>query len=196
MKLICLHLYNGETDRKSSSVNWQSVKRRFKDFYLEYSEWLDASYEFLVVYIASNIPYIALALIHVLGTRGASMDVSTFHAVIANSVQPGEILIYVSTLIAPFVYVLLQYVRALRRFPMYGLSILITATVYFYCMIVFSMYKNGSIQNQPFIERNAPYFYALALILWYFSLVYGRKLSKPEKRMGSNAQSLIDELSE
>lgn len=171
-----------------------SLKEVFKRIYESFPEWFDAVLEFLVVYITSNIPYIALVLIHILSTAGTTLDLVTVTGVISSNVVPGELFIYVSTLMAPFVYVMLQYVRALRHFPLYGLFLGITALVYLYCLIAFSMFKSGTIQNVPFMESVAPYFYLIALILWYFSLVYGRKLSKPEKGMGSNAQSIINQL--
>lgn len=180
------------THYKQSIVGW------YRKFSAKHEDYVDSVWEFLLVYLFSNIPYIALVLVHLLGTENAHVNFSTLYTVIAQNVKSGEILIYVSTLLAPFVYVMWQYHRSRKNFPLYGLFVFLTGAVYFYCLIVFSMYRTGSIKNAPLVEDTSLYFYFLALVLWYFSLVFARKLQKmmrpvPEK---SGAQQLLDSLGE
>jgi len=178
------------THYKNLIVKW------YREFSEKHEDYIDSLGEFLLVYFFSNIPYIALVLVHLLGTEDAHVDFSTIYNVIALNVKSGEILIYVSTLLAPFVYVMWQYHRSRKNFPLYGLFMILTGAVYFYCLIVFSMYRSGSIKNVPFVEDTSLYFYILALVLWYYSLVFARKLQKmmrpiPEK---SGAQQILDGL--
>lgn len=171
------------------------IVNRYRDFATKYEDYVDPAWEFLTVYIISNVPFIALILMHLAGTKGALANLETIYNVIAENVKSGEILIYVSALLAPFVYIMIQYHRARRHFPLYGFFLLMTAGVYTYCLLVFSMYRLDRIKNLSFVSETSVYFYGAALVLWYFSLVFQRKLQKrPIIPEISGAQHILDGL--
>jgi hypothetical protein len=131
---------------------------------------------------------------HLVATKGAKADVATISEVITNNVQSGEIFIYVSALLAPFVYVMIQYVRARRHFPLYSIFFGVTLLCYGYSIIVFGMYRLGRLENLDFVAATSGYFYLVSLVLWYFSLVFSKKLFKPNTEEISGAQKILDNL--
>jgi hypothetical protein len=155
------------------------------------SEWIQSLGEFLWIYAISNIPFLALVIMRAFSTEKASFADSINHALSLYMI-PGELLVYVSTLLAPFVYVMIQYSRARRNVPFFSIFMIATSVIYIYALIAFSMFKNNVLINTNLLSESTPFFYFISLALWYFSLVFARKLSKPEKNMGHNAQNLIE----
>jgi hypothetical protein len=179
---------------KSARVAWVAIKSCYTGLCERFDIYIESAREFLWVYLVSNIPFLALVLMHVIGTKGAKADAVTIVEVISNNVQSGEIFIYISALLAPFVYVMIQFVRARRHMPLYSLFFILTVACYVYSFLVFGMHRLGRIENHDFVASTSIWFYITALVLWYFSLVFSKKLAKPPAEEDSGAQKILNNL--
>lgn len=181
-------------------VGWRNVRRlrkmlrsRFKKFTERYEIYIESAAEFLTVFFVSNGPFIVLILMHLFGTEKAQPDLSTLTQVIYSNMQSGEIFIYISALLAPFFWVIIQYHRAKENLPYFAVFLIATGIAYVAGAIVFSMYRLGSIKNAALVSEVSIYFYVFSLIIWYFSLVFAKKLAKsmhPSQRK-SGAEVLL-----
>ena len=157
------------------------------------NDYIEALYELVVVWIVSNSPLAALILIHVASHEQASFE--SARGVVIENLKAGEILIYVAALLAPFVYTMIGYHRALKRLPFYAFFLLLQLAIYAYCAIVFGLYRTGQLKNATLIPNWSVIVYSAALLLWYWSVVLDRKLTRTTTvAPPSGGEKLLQEL--
>ena len=158
----------------------RDIKRRLATWWSE-SVYVDASKEFLIVFLLSNLPFGCLILSHYLNTKGAPFSWEVVSGVISNNWKPGEILILVSALLAPFSFLLTVYHRARRHMPGYSILSVLLLIMYVGSSYIFAYDRMSAIKNEEFIRSSALALYCVAIVIWYIGLVFQRKLNRPPK---------------
>lgn len=155
--------------------------------------YIDALGEFAVVFVLSNLPFSCLVFTHFLLTPDLTFSVEGASQVIANNWKPGEVLILVSALLAPYSYLMAVYHRAGRHMPGYLMMSVILLLMYLASSYIFAYDKLGAIKNEHFVRQSAIGLYVIAVVIWYWSLVLQRRLSRPPKDDSSGRADKIAE---
>ncbi|NNN20063.1 MAG: hypothetical protein HKL84_09470 [Acidimicrobiaceae bacterium] len=149
------------------------------------SIYAEALREFVIVLLLSNLPFGAIILSHYIGTPNAPLSLEDVAAVIASNWKPGEILILVSALLAPFSYLLSLYHRARRHMPMYTTLSILVLVMYLSASYIFAYDRMQAIKNEGFIRTSSLLLYVGAIVIWYIGLVFERRLIRPPADEGS-----------
>lgn len=167
-----------------------SLKKMLPDKYYDY---VDALEEFITVYIISNLPFLSIAIYETASTKEATFTIETLINIAVENFGSGEIFIYVSTLLAPAVYMMVKYHRARRHFPLFSLFITFQLIIFLICILFFVMNRSDQIRNIDFVNSWSLVIYIGALIYWYAALVFGRRLEEenPYKDQQSGAESIL-----
>src|SRR5687768_5821722 len=72
----------------------------------------DSFVEFITVVVLSNLPFLLLIVFYYFNDPNPEFTLPAAFRVIAQLWKPGEILVYVSALLAPFAFVIYKYHRA------------------------------------------------------------------------------------
>lgn len=148
--------------------------------------WTDAFTEFLTVAFLSNLPFVFLILTHYLTKEHAQVSWDSAAAVVSQNWKPGEILILVSALLAPFPFLLASYHRMRRHMPAYLLLLIVLLVMFLISSYIFATDRLAAIKNEPFVRTSSLVLYVCALGISYWGLVFQRKLGKPPKDSGSD----------
>lgn len=141
--------------------------------------YFDAAIEFITVYLLSNLPFLFLILSHYLNTPGIQLSWAESFNVIKENWRAGEILIFVSALLAPFCYVMYLYNRARRHMPGYWYFLIVLLFLYPASSYIFAHDRLAAIRNENFVQNSSLTLYSMALAIWYMGLVFQRRLAKP-----------------
>jgi len=161
------------------------------------NDYIDAAKEFLTVYLLSNLPFGFLVLSHYLNNANIDVSWTVVAGVLQKNWKPGEILIFMSALLAPFCFVMCQYNRARRHMPGYWLFLFALVTLYPAASYIFAHDRLSAIKNEEFVRNSSLTLYVIALAIWYFGLVFQRQLHKPPKDDGEKrADKLAAQLGE
>lgn len=155
------------------------------------NHWSDSATEFLVVFLLSNLPFLVLIVIDFLTTLGSDVTFGGAVNVIRHNWKPGEILIFVSALLAPVSYLMTKYHRANRHMTGFTFLSLVLLLMYVGSSIVFALDRLHSIHNEEVSKNIALGLYATAVVIWYLSLVFQRKLEHPPIQPDGNAADRI-----
>lgn len=148
--------------------------------------YTDAFTEFITVFFLSNLPFVFLVLSHYLTTAGLAVSWDTTAGVIGKNWKPGEILILVSALLAPFPFLLASYHRVRRHMPAYLLLFIALLLMFLISSYIFATDRLAAIKNEPFVRTSSLILYGFALVTSYYGLVFQRKLIKPPKDNSSD----------
>jgi hypothetical protein len=175
--------------------NWRHWRHKF---YSKWKFWLEALRQVAVVLAISNlVPLLVIFLIHVLTEAHAPFTFSEFVTVAANNIKPSDVFVYVCAIIAPVLFTMYTWHRAGTYFPYFWSFISVQALIELVGVIIFGLDRLNKISNWAFVHNAAIALYLIALLVWYFSLVFD---NKKQSEIGSNqpttgAQGLIDGLS-
>ena len=122
------------------------------------------------IWITSLLPILFSILVHLL--KSEASDKSIFWTALVKSFNPGEIIIYAITALAPVAYVMYKYNRDKIKFPDFWAFSLLLIIIIGAGSFSFAMHKVGDIRNAVIINMVAFVLYLIALVIWYISLVY------------------------
>jgi hypothetical protein len=163
-----------------SSWSWA----RFSEWWWR-NKFTSALVEFLTIFTVSNLPFLFLVLIHYISVKGAAVSWDATFGVIIDNWKPGDSLIVVSALLAPFPYLFWTFHRVQRHMSLYlplfiMLIIMIPASA-----ILFALDRLGQSLNEDFARPLSICLYAIALVLSYFGLVFQRQIDEPPQDKSS-----------
>ena len=164
--------------------------RKITDWWSE-NVYTDAFSEFLTVFFLSNLPFCFLVLTHYIATDGTTVSWDTTTKIISKNWKPGEILILVSALLAPFPFLLASYHRVRRHMPGYLFLFLTLLLMFLFSSYIFAADRLSAIKNENFVRTSSLILYLFALIISYYGLVFQRKLIKPPSDNSSDRADQI-----
>lgn len=141
--------------------------------------FLQAWVEVAVVFFFSNLPFLILLFLALLGRQKSEQDsegmMDFVFGVLERNLDSGEILIYVSAIMAPVFYVKIAYIRSKDKAFNFIYTIL-TLVIIVGAALLFNEFKAGNLSNNSFQQSSAAVIYFCSLSLWAGSLVYSRAL--------------------
>jgi hypothetical protein len=150
-------------------------------------QWKEASTQFGVVFLISMLPPILTALIQFV-RLSTSNGTGQYEFI-----SPGELLVSVTALIAPSLWVMIDYHRRRKVFEDFifftmAVIILIAASTALFVMdkIHSPMSANRSLEV-------GAYLYAFGLLLWYLSLLYQARLNVPYEEVQRAQEKALGE---
>ena len=123
---------------------------------------------------------------HYVNTSGAMVSWAESLRVISENWKPGEILILVSTLLAPLPYLLAKYHRARRHFTGYLFLLFVLLVTFVASSLIFAHDRLGAVRNEEFVRNFSIGLYIVALLVSYWGLVFQRKLDNTPKDNSSD----------
>lgn len=172
----------------------QKISRRRVAVWWSENVYTDALTEFVTVFFLSNLPFLALVLIHYLTTAKAVVSFETSVNVIRDNWKPGEIFILVSALLAPFPFLLGSYHRMRRHIPAYVPLFIVLLAMFAIASVIFALDRLKVNKNEAFVEASSLFLYALALFFSYFGLVFQRNLKPPKDNSNDRADKIAAQL--
>lgn len=173
----------------------EKVKNSSKEVYERYKYYVDSLLECILIFIISNIPFAVLVISSIADNKNYSFCWDSIRKIIGQNIAIGEVLVYISALIAPVMAVMIKYHRARRHFPMFTMLFFVQTLVVVVAVIFFMKYKSGPIVNLEFVSSGSFFLYIISLIMWYISIVYEKKLvDNPYKNEKSGAESILEKL--
>jgi len=173
---------------------WRHKRHKF---YRKWKDWLEAFRQVSVVLLISNIvPLFVIFLIHVVSEAKAPFTISEFYFVAATNIKPSDAFIYICALIAPVLYTMYSWNKAGKYFPYFWWFIGSQGLIELVGVIIFGMDRLNKINNWDFVRGAAIFLYVLALLVWYFSIVFdNRRLSQINSIPSpSGAQGILESL--
>jgi magnesium-transporting ATPase (P-type) len=161
------------------------------------NDFVDALIQALFIFFFSNLPYLIVLIFVLLQPSTGNDLLSEFFQKAFQNFRFGEILILISALLAPFVYVMHLYKRSNANMPFFYLFVVLLCSLYLVSIIMFCMERFGQLPNHDPIKKWALGLYGTAIIVWYFGMVFQRKLPKIKINGGqSNADRMAVILSQ
>ena len=156
---------------------------------------LYAFFEMFVIYILSNMSIFVLILVHILSTPGADLSFSEAQNVVENNVQAGEILLYLSAILAPVIYEYIKQIRVFRHRPMTVFFLLMPFGFYAIAGIIFIISEESNNINRQLFGDFALTVYVCGVGFWLLALIYRRRIVRdPYKDKKQGAAKIMDDL--
>lgn len=172
------------------NMNW--FKEKLVD--LLDSAYITALLELISTYVFSNTPFIALVIYEIFSRQDAKFDTGSIYCILASNIISGEIFIYIATLVAPGIYLMIKYNRARRHFYAFPFFFYGQFVIIFLCLIFFVMNRSDKIENISLINNWSLTLYIFSILYWYASLVFSRKLESPPRRGRTGSENILSEL--
>lgn len=153
----------------------QSVRQQWE--LLREKRPVDAAVEFITVVLISSLPLWGLVIIHLLGMKGMPSSLwGEAINVVGQSWRPADLLVYVTTLLAPLTYLLYQHSRAGKQMPLIWVFLVGLPMLQFACALIFAMDRLDRISNEELVKWLALALYVVMNVFWYSGLVLQRRL--------------------
>lgn len=152
-----------------------------KNYIHEFFEWIDISpwrisiVEGVVTYFVSNLPYLFLLFAFFLHTQDARYEGATVYEALASQIRPGEVFVYISTLLAPTVWVMVYHWRARRHAVLFWFLLGFQWLALLPAAYMYGADKMNAEINEQFATNAAIVIYCITLGVWYFALVFQKK---------------------
>lgn len=140
------------------------------------SDYFIAAYEVVFTLLISNV-IILISAFFVLLEQGSSTSLAdVFLGQVSKFVKPAEVIILVLALVAPAAWIILEHIDGWKHLR-FGLVLIGTQFVILFlasCLYIAAL--NNKLNNVDLANTAAITFFFLALLVWYVTLVYKRKV--------------------
>lgn len=153
---------------KSSKLLWQA-------------DWMANHYfasavEVVFTLCVSNLAILIGVFVSQLTSEQTQSTWVVFSSIIAKNIKATEILVFILGFIAPAIWIMVSHFRSWKHAKLWFLFFAIQIGVVGSTGIIFALSLIGALKNQALAESWANLCLALALIVWYVTLVYQKKI--------------------
>lgn len=140
------------------------------------NDYLVAAYEVLFTLFISNLIILISAFFVILEQGNGASVSEAFLGQIAKFVKPAEVIILILALVAPATWIIFEHIEGWKHLR-FGLFLIVVQFVvlslssYLYIAAI-----NNKLNNVDMANKAAIAFFFAALIVWYMTLVYKRRV--------------------
>lgn len=163
--------------------------------------WSDSFVEVFITLAISNFAIIIAAVVALLLLPDGADSGKTIIEIAYKSLRPTELTVYIFGFIAPTIWIMFRHMRYWKHTTLWVVMLLAQIAIILFATIIFSLAISESLRNISLAEKLLAWCFAIALLVWYSSLVYQKKFiddpASQIKRLspgGDRPVSLIDSL--
>lgn len=148
------------------------------------SPWATSAYEVLFTVVISNLAIILAIFIKALSNTDNQDFYYLLENLLEDKIKPTEIIVFVLALIAPAMWIMVRNIRLWRHSNLLLIFLAVHGVIVLSTSIIFSLALSSKLNNLALAMYWAKLCLAISLFVWYFTLVYYKKvIESPGKNL-------------
>lgn len=163
--------------------------------------WLSSLYEVAFTLVVSNAMILLAAYIHILIKSDGLVFAEALATIFDEKIKPTELIGFVMGLIAPSLWIMFTNLRIWKHSWLWVIFCVLQILVVVCSSVVFALAVSSTLINSEVAQLSAYWFLLIALIVWYFTLVYQKAvldginkqfgMPRPGKESGSDVMAAL-----